>query len=168
MIHVRPERPDDADAIRDLLLAAFSTSAEADLVGALRDVCEDFRSWTAWDGNDLLGHVLFTPARADAGPTGYGLGPMAVTPLRQGQGIGSQLLRVALDRLAATGAAWAAVLGHPRYYPRFGFRPAREYGLACPWDAVPAPAFLVRELRPGGLRGVEGTILYRPEFSSLI
>lgn len=168
MIHVRPERPDDADAIRDLLLAAFSTSAEADLVGDLRGACGDFRSWTAWDGSDLIGHVLFTPARADAGPTGYGLGPMAVAPERQNQGVGTQMLRESLGRLAAEGAAWTVVLGHPRYYPRFGFRPAREYGLACPWEAVPAPAFLVRELRPGGLVGVEGAIRYRPEFSRLL
>jgi len=168
VIHVRPEEPADVPGIRALHLAAFSTPAEADLVEALRDACPEFRSWVAVVDDALAGHVLYTPARADTGPAGLGLGPMAVAPEHQNDGVGSALMRESLAHLGKDGAAWVVVLGHPRYYPRFGFRPAREHGLACVWDVVPDPAFLVRELRPGGLADVSGVIRYRPEFAALL
>ena len=169
VIRVRPELPADVAGIRALHLDAFSTPAEADLVDALRRGCPDFRSWVAaTEDGALAGHVLYTPARADSGPHGLGLGPMAVATGRQNAGVGTALMEASLARLAADGAAWVVVLGHPRYYPRFGFRPARTYGLGCVWDAVPDPAFLVRELRPGDLEGVTRTIRYRPEFAALL
>lgn len=168
MIQVRPEQPADAAPIRALLEAAFSTSDEADLVERLRGSEPGRRAWVAADADGVAAYALFTPARADTGPDGLALGPMAVRPDRQGAGVGSLLVRRSLESLAEAGEAWVVVLGHPRYYPRFGFRPAREHGLICPWAAVPDPAFLVRELRPGGLAEVTGTVRYRPEFDAFL
>lgn len=126
-------------------------------------------SIVAWLGDEIVGHILFTPVTiAGAVPTEpsalMGLGPMAVLPEHQRAGVGSTLVRHGLEACRLIGARASVVLGHPDYYPRFGFVPARPLGLACEFPA-PDEAWLVAELEPGGLRGVSGTVRYRPEFA---
>jgi putative acetyltransferase len=91
---------------------------------------------------------------------------MAVAPGLQRSGIGSALVREGLDACRASGIGYLVVLGHPDYYPRFGFVPAELFGIACKWD-VPGEAFMVREIEPGALDGVLGVVEYEPEFDDV-
>ena len=93
------------------------------------------------------------------------LGPMAVAPTHQRQGIGGQLIAAGLDICRAAGYDLAIVLGHREYYPRFGFRPAAPLGIR--WEHGAEAHFMVLELRPGALAGVSGVARYRPEFDGV-
>ena len=93
------------------------------------------------------------------------LGPMAVAPTHQRQGIGGQLIAAGLDICRAAGYDLAIVLGHREYYPRFGFRPAAPLGIR--WEHGAEAHFMVMELRPGALAGASGVARYRPEFDGV-
>jgi putative acetyltransferase len=92
------------------------------------------------------------------------LGPMAVRPASQRRGIGSALVHEGLNACRALGHDVVVVLGHARFYPRFGFVPARSVGLMSEY-AVPDEAFMVAELTPGALRNRRGVVYYASEFS---
>jgi putative acetyltransferase len=117
----------------------------------------------------VVGHILFSPVdieREGARETAVGLGPMAVLPEYQRQGVGSRLVREGLDWLGRAGHGGIIVLGHPGYYPRFGFERASRFGLR--WEvACPDEAFMALELRPGALGARPGIVRYRPEFSAV-
>jgi putative acetyltransferase len=164
---IREERRGDAERIREVNLAAFETSTEANLVDALRRQATPLVSLVAEDEPDIIGHILFSPVTltGEPGLTLMGLAPMAVLPSRQRQGVGSTLVREGLDRCRQLNVAAVVVLGHPDYYPRFGFRPAVRLCLRSEYD-VPEEAFMVRELRDGVLRGLSGTIHYHPVFGN--
>jgi putative acetyltransferase len=167
-METRPERPADVAAVAAVNRAAFETGLEADLVNALRAQAEPIVSLVADDGGAIVGHILFSPVTlsADAGLPVMGLAPMAVAPSRQRRGIGSALVRAGLDRCRELGYAAVVVLGHPAYYPRFGFVPASRFGIGSEYD-VPDDVFMAIELRAGILRGTPGTVRYHPAFSSL-
>ena len=93
-----------------------------------------------------------------------GLAPLAVAPERQRQGIGSLLVRAGIGALRARNCPLVIVLGHPEYYPRFGFVPASRHGLSCQWEGVPDEAFMVLILDEAASASVSGTIRYRDEF----
>ena len=95
-----------------------------------------------------------------------GLGPMAVLPERQRSCIGSALVQTALYWSCKTGHDCMVVLGHSKYYPRFGFVPASRFGLRCEYD-VPDEVFMAIELRDGALKGYEGLVRYQPEFNEV-
>ena len=95
-----------------------------------------------------------------------GLGPMAVVPARQRQGIGSMLVTAGLNACRAAGVGAVIVLGHPHYYPRFGFESAALYDIQCKYDA-PDGAFMVLELKPDYLRDASGMIRYHSAFDGL-
>jgi len=95
-----------------------------------------------------------------------GLGPMAVSPARQRAGIGGALVQAGLARCRDLGACAVVVLGHPTYYPRFGFVTSTRFGIRCTYDA-PEEVFMVAELQPGGLRGASGVVDYHPVFASV-
>src|SRR5204863_5720749 len=141
----------------------------ADLVEKLRQACGDALSLVAEDGA-IVGHILFTPVGVeDRGRhvLGMGLAPMAVLPNRQRQGIGSRLVRRGLDILRERGCPFVVVVGHPEYYPRFGFEPASGHGLASQWEGVPDAAFMVLILDARAMAGVSGVARYRDEFSEV-
>ena len=165
---IRDERPVDVDSIRAVNLTAFETSTEADLVDALRRRATPLISLVAEDGANVVGHILFSPVTlaSEPGLTLMGLAPMAVVPSRQRQGVGSSLVREGLDRCRQVNAAAVVVLGHPEYYPRFGFLPAARLFLRCEYD-VPEDVFMVMELDQGTLKGKSGTIQYHPAFASV-
>ena len=94
------------------------------------------------------------------------LAPMAVHPEFQSQGIGSRLVREGLERCRNLGHRIVVVVGHPEFYPRFGFTPARAKGLEAPFP-VPDEAFMVTELVPGALDGVSGMIVYPAPFEGV-
>ena len=93
-----------------------------------------------------------------------GLGPMAVFPQAQRQGLGTALVKAGLEKCRELGAGTVVVLGHPAYYPRFGFRPATRFDIACEYE-VPPEAFMALELSPGYLDGAAGVIRYHRAFS---
>jgi putative acetyltransferase len=96
---------------------------------------------------------------------GAGLGPMAVRPSHQRRGIGSRLVEAGMSRLRESGVPFVVVLGHPGFYPRFGFRPAAMYGATCEWE-VPSEAFMVALLDPAVSDQLRGAVKYRPEFAT--
>ena len=162
---IRDERQGDTERIRGVNLAAFGTSTEADLVDALRRKATPLVSLVAEDDANVVGHILFSPVTLASKPglILMGLAPMAVVPSRQRQGVGSTLVLEGLERCRQLNVAAVVVLGHPEYYPRFGFLPAVRLSLRSEYD-VPEEAFMVRELRDGVLRGLSGTIRYHPVF----
>ena len=117
----------------------------------------------------IIGHIAFSPVRISSESSEtevMGLAPMSVRPEFQRSGVGSQLVRRGLEMLRENGYEIVVVLGHPAYYPRFGFEQADSRGIAWEFDA-PAEAFMVMELRDGALEGVHGKVRYRPEFNEL-
>ena len=154
-IVIRDAAPGDDRAVYAVENAAFGGPAEAELVEALRGH-PGVVSLVAVEREAIVGHVLFTPVTVvqqdKAIWEAYGLGPVAVDPARQRQGIGDALIRAGLERLRAGGVAVVFVLGHPSYYPRFGFQPAAARGLRFVQD-VPPEAFMVLALREGALAG---------------
>lgn len=169
VISIRPERPEDASRIRHVNELAFGQPAEADLVERLRQACTDALSLVAED-DAVVGHILFTPVVAESAGRqviGMGLAPMAVLPDRQRQGIGSQLVRRSLEILRERGCPFVVVVGHPEYYPRFGFKPASTYGLASQWEGVPDAAFMALVLDVHATAGISGVARYREEFNEV-
>lgn len=162
---VRAEEERDRAAVRAVNAAAFGRSEEADLVAALRAQVPGAISLVADEGGAVVGHILFTPVtlgdRADLSI--MGLAPMAVAPERQRSGVGSALVRAGLERCRQEGYGAVVVLGHPAYYPRFGFVPAERWHIRPPFQ-VPADHYMALELVPGALASVSGTVRYAPPF----
>jgi putative acetyltransferase len=165
-ITVRPEEPADEAAVRETNEEAFGTPLEAGLVDALRG-SPDSISLVATIDNRVVGHILFTPVTIEpaANVRLAGLAPMSVRPMHQRQGVGGRLIDAGLEECRRQGFAAVVLVGHPEYYPRFGFVPAHTYGLECEFP-VPQDAFMVRELEAGALGGVGGIVRYRPEFAA--
>jgi len=97
-----------------------------------------------------------------------GLAPMAVLPERQRNGVGSALVRRGLELLRYDACPFVVVLGHPDYYPRFGFDRASRFGLRSQWDGVPDEAFMVKVFDPDVLPAGGGIARYRDEFDSVL
>lgn len=169
MIIVRKEKPEDIEGIRIVNERAFGQPEEADIVDALRGACSDALSLVAVVEDRVVGHIFFSPATIhtqNGNIVGMGLAPMAVLPDCQRQGIGSKLVRAGLEMLKESSCPFVIVLGHPEYYPRFGFVPASIHGLQCQWDGVPDEAFMVLILDESAMKNVSGVARYRSEFDA--
>lgn len=165
-IIIRAEEPPDRAGISSLHRQAFRGGIEADIVEALRAVGAVALSLVAAEDGSILGHLLFSPGRLESGDQVYDclvLGPLAVLHEKQRHGIGATLVRAGLDELGHRSCPAVFVLGHPEYYPRFGFAPAEIYGIR-PEINAPAPAFMALELQKGWLLGRPGVLRFRPEF----
>lgn len=175
MIHIRPEKPEDIASIHGITTRAFQGEEEANLIAAIRasDYFIPELSLVAIDDTDqTVGHILFSPITIEStedskSAKALALAPMAVIPEYQNRGIGSLLVQHGLAACKKLGYTVVVVVGHPGYYPRFGFRPARGYGLEAPFE-VPDAAFLVCELVPGALKNVRGMVKYNPAFDSVM
>lgn len=168
-ILIRRETRLDYPAVEEINRAAFPSPGEAELVNRLRKTCPTAVSLVAEQEGQVCGHIFFSPVTIENpnAPLGMGLGPMAVLPAMQRQGIGSALVQAGLEALRETGCPYVIVLGHPHFYPRFGFVPASRYGLHCKWEGIPDEVFMVQELQPGCLAGCTGLVQYRPEFDQV-
>lgn len=164
---IREERPGEVAAIHTLNVQAFGQPQEADLVDALRRNDGVLLSLVAERNHALVGHILYSPVSVVShgeSVMGAGLGPMAVAPTLQRTGIGSKLVEAGNARIRQQGHPFIILVGHPAYYPRFGFRPAKDYGFRCQWD-VPDEAFMALILDEARMKGVAGLVQYREEFS---
>lgn len=168
IMEVRAEQTDDFETVRQVNIVAFGRENEANLIEQLRSVPFTF-SFVAVAAEQVVGHIFFSPVFIEGICPELlilGLAPMAVFPNYQRQGIGSMLVQQSLRDCFQLGCRAVVVLGHPTYYPRFGFVRASAKGLRCEYD-VPDEVFMVLESENGTLRGVEGTVKYRSEFMSV-
>jgi len=170
MVRVREELPEDINAIHLVNIRAFGRTQEADVIDKLRRNCSDLLSLVAVRQNEIVGHILFSPAiveTEDRTTRGMGLAPMAVRPEYQRQGIGSELIRAGIAELKSRRCPFVIVLGHPQYYPRFGFERASRHGIRSEWQ-VPDEAFMILILDESETRTISGAAKYRPEFAEAI
>jgi putative acetyltransferase len=159
---IRHETTADAEGVRRVNLAAFPGPGEAGLVDELRPAA--WLSLVAEEGDTVIGHLLVTPAGLPDGSWAAALGPMAVDPPRQRRSVGTLLVEAALEALRGQGRGAVVVLGHPAFYPRFGFEPAEPLLFR---DRSYAPAFFALELEAGAVAGQAGPVQYLPAFDDV-
>ncbi len=165
--NIRPEQPQDAAAITHVTELAFRSHPHSDhaehlIISALRCAGQLTVSLVAEQAGQVVGHVGFSPVQvADSSLHWYGLGPIAVLPERQGQGIGQALIERGLAALRPVRASGCVVLGDPRYYGRFGFTIRPECFLA----GVPAEYF---QVLPFGPHRPVGEVTYHEAFRTRV
>ena len=146
---IRAEKENDRDAVYVVNVSAFEKPSEA-------------------NNGKVTGHIMFSPVSLSGYPNLnlMGLGPMAVAPEHQRKGIGSELVRAGLEQCRQLGFNAVVVLGHPEYYPRFGFSPSSLFGIDSEYN-VPEEAFMAMELKPEALSGKTGMVKYHAAFSNV-
>jgi putative acetyltransferase len=163
-ILVREEQPRDREQVRKVNKTAFGRFDEADLIDKLRAEGAVLLSLVAEVDGQVIGHIMFSRMTVETGQTpvaAVSLAPMAVLPEHQGRQVGSQLVRRGLAQLQEQGERIVIVLGHERYYPRFGFSCEKARYLASPF---PPEAFMALELSDGAPAGIQGTVRYPAAF----
>lgn len=170
MLIIRAETLVDIPAIRRVNELAFGRPEEAQLVEKLRAAAASTLSLVALQNEQVVGHVLFSPItiRAEDGSSvaAVALGPVAVLPEWQNQGIGGALIRQGLAECQASGHELVIVLGHREYYPRFGFVAAAKHNIYYT-QLLPEGVFMVAELQPQALKNVRGIVHYHPAFADV-
>lgn len=164
MINLRAEAPADQTEIFDVVRQAFGRTDEARLVNLIRERGNSRLATVACDEDSIVGYVLASPLSLipSNALSCLALGPVAVLPERQGEQIGAKLMRHAIQLATEQHVDALFLLGHPSYYPRFGFSPthiANEYGAT--------DAFMALELRDGCLNGLSALAKYVAEFSEV-
>jgi len=170
MVIVREERPEDVIHIRHVNDEAFGREQESELVEKLRDHGMLPISLVAILDNEVVGHIAFSPVTIESAPSSLKamtLAPVAVLPEYQRNGIGSQLVHAGLKECRRREQDLVFLVGHPDYYPRFGFVLARPRGIDCEFE-VPEAAWMVVELRQGALSGLKGMVKFQPEFQEAV
>lgn len=170
MLVIRAETPEDAGSIRYVNEQAFGGKEEAVVIEKLRNRGALTLSLVAVQGDEVVGHIAFSPVVIASEYSSFeaiALGPMAVLPTYQRQGIGGQLVREGLEKCQNLGHSIVVVMGHPTYYPRFGFRTAKPRGISCEFES-PEEAFMILELRHGALAGRSGIVKFQPEFQEVV
>ncbi len=166
---IRMEKTDDHIPVREVNLQAFPGNDEAVLIEKLRRSV-DVISLVALEEDKVVGHILFSPATIENGEESFpvlALAPLAVLPEYQNRGIGSKLVENGIQECIKRGHSIITVFGHPNYYPRFGFKPAGKQGIQSPFE-VSEESFMVLELVPGALSGVNGVLKYSKAFDDVI
>jgi putative acetyltransferase len=169
MLSVRSEVSTDISAIRHVHTLAFGRPNEADLVDALRHHGTLTISLVAMRGQLVVGHIAFSPVTIVANAStmeAIGLAPMAVLPEYQRQGVGSQLVQTGLATCGDMGYGVVVVLGHPHFYPKFGFAASKPHGIEWEYE-VREEVFMVKELQQGALARTRGVVKYGPEFNEV-
>ncbi|MDR3627451.1 MAG: N-acetyltransferase [Ignavibacteriaceae bacterium] len=168
------EKPEDYEEVINLTDLAFkdmpfSNHKEGELVHKLRkgpNFVEELSIVAKLDGK-IIGHILFTKLYIKDVEKSYEtleLAPVSVLPEYQRKGIGSMLINEGLKRAKEMGFKSVMVVGHPDYYPRFGFQKAEKYNIKSSIE-VPADVFMAIELIENGLKDVAGTLIYPEEFA---
>lgn len=168
MIEIRPEQPSDIKEIRNINNLAFEQPEEGLIIDKLRNNCDEILSFVVVINKKIVGHILFSSVVLEGTSKkvhGIGLAPMAVLPEFQRQGIGSKLVTEGIKTIKNSGCPFIIVLGHEKYYPRFGFERASKYDIKCQWEGVPDDAFMVMVLNKNKIKGISGVARYRDEFN---
>ena len=164
---IRPETAADRDAIAAVTRAAFGKEIEVRMIDAIRE-SDGFvpeLSLVAEIAGEVVGHVLLSYVGLEGSDRRLlELGPIAVVPERQREGIGSALVRESLRLADERGEPLVLVLGHPWYYPRFGFRPASQLGLPAPDAAIPDDAWMAVPLRAHD-PAIRGRVVFPPAYA---
>ncbi|KGX92021.1 GCN5 family N-acetyltransferase [Pontibacillus halophilus JSM 076056 = DSM 19796] len=175
-ITIRQETPQDMSRIEEVIKHAFlkeplSDQNEHHLVRAIRQ-CDGFipeLSLVALDETEtIVGHLLLSKiniVKRDHAVDSLALAPVSIIPEYQRKGIGSMLIREALQRATTLGYSSVIVLGHEDYYPRFGFKPASHWGIKAPFD-VPDESFMALPLNGHSLDNIQGVVHYPEAFNS--
>jgi putative acetyltransferase len=171
MLSFAAETTKDITSIREVVTAAFGQTSEAELIEVIRHSPNFIPelSIVALENGDVLGHILFSAiaiqTEQEAIPA-LALAPLAVTPMRQQQGIGSQLVDMGLSKCRELGHSIVVIVGNPLYYERFGFQKASQFGLH---SSLPFPdeIFMVLELKPGVLSNIRGSVQYPAYFEGV-
>ena len=166
MITIRRETPEDIDSIRYVNEQAFGQENESKLIEKLRKRGVLTISLVATQDGEIVGHIAFSPVVVESEGSSFeaiALAPMAVLPMYQRKGIGSQMVRAGLKECRRLGHEIVVVLGHPDYYPRFGFAPAKQKDIDCEFE-VPEEVWMILELREGALAGRRGIVRFHTEF----
>jgi len=146
---VRAPKPKDFPAIHAVEAAAFGREDEALIVENVRAEGASLVELVAETDGEIVGHVLFSRMTTEPTRRIAGLGPVGVRPDLQNRGYGEALCQAGIDTLRRMGADAVVVLGHPTYYPRFGFSREAAAQIASPYAHL--PAFMALELTPGAL-----------------
>ena len=160
-MNLRPAEPRDHAAIREILIAAFPGTDEAELVQRLRGDGDAAIELVAENRGSIVGHILFSPMQAPF--RALALAPVAVTPDRHGEGIGSALIEAGHNLAREQGWQAIFVLGEPAYYRRFGFDPDLAAGFASPYSG----AFFMALALTGALPTSMGKVTHAPAFAAL-
>ena len=164
---IRPRRPADDAAIRLVNELAFKHAKHDGLIAALRRNGRVVAELVAEVDGEVVGHALFSPLTITSAGRSHemiALGPIAVLPGHQGKGIGGELVRAGVDECKRLGYGAVFLVGHTTYYPRFGFLPARPFGII--YDDG-RDSFQVLVLQEGALDEITGTAHFAPEFDEV-
>lgn len=164
-VFVRPETPADVGAIREINRAAFGVSVEADLVDRLRNDGDLLLSLVAEDGGRIAGHCGFSRLTVHSlgrVARAVSLGPVAVWPDKQRNGIGQMMIREGIARLIRARETLIFVLGDPNYYSRFGFDAGAATAFRTPYDGPYLQVLRLRDDAPAA-----GEVRYAPAFAGL-
>ena len=167
-IIIRNEMEADYDQVYEVNLQAFNSEAEPLIVTKLRS-SPNVISLVALVDSQIVGHIIFSPIKVE---TGFGinssdvvaLGPMSVSPKFQNIKIGSKLVRRGIEECKSKKYKLVVVLGHPNFYPKFGFIEAQPKGITCQWD-VSSEAWMLIELIEGITQEIKGKAIYDNAFS---
>ncbi|UYX50281.1 N-acetyltransferase [Bacillus thuringiensis] len=173
MVTIRQEQKNDYSKTEEVVKQAFlneefSDKKEHELVKRIRE-CDAFvpeLSIVAVD-EEIVGHIMLskiTIEKDGASVESLALAPVSVAPSHQKKGIGGKLIVAALEKAKELGYESVVVLGHPEYYPKFGFKKACEWNIKAPFE-VPDEVFMAMELRENALQGVEGIVQYSSAFA---
>ena len=166
---IRSENKNDYEAITNINDLAFGQKNEGEMIINLR-VNKGFipeLSLVYEEDNKLIGHILFYPldiVNNNIRFNSLSLAPVAVLPDFQSMGIGSQLIEAGLSKAKEIGFTSCVVLGHPKYYPKFGFERASKWNIKPPVDEIPDEAFMAIEMLPGSLKGKSGIVEFPKEY----
>ena len=168
-MNIRDELSSDIEKIWEINKDAFGTEDEANLVNALRSSGCTYISLVAETEDKVVGYILFTSVELSGNENNLkivGLAPMAVSTQYQNKGIGSKLVKAGLERCKSLGYDAVVVLGHPNYYPKFGFIPSVKFGIKSEYE-VPDEVFMILELVQGSLKNYKGIIKYHEDFNNV-
>ncbi|OEY71117.1 hypothetical protein BI198_14445 [Rheinheimera salexigens] len=166
--HVRPETAADWANVAALTRTVFNTPDEALLNDALRQQTQDYIALVAEQHGNIVGHIMFSPVQLENAKQikMMALAPMVVSKVLQQHGIGSALVRAGLETCFQHKVDAVVVLGHASYYPKFGFIPASNFAISCPWQ-VPDEVFMLLELTPDAMKNASGKVQYLPAFAQI-
>jgi putative acetyltransferase len=169
--YIRSELPEDIPAILEVQFQAFAQDGEARLVSALRQdgIIDPELSLVAVFEERIIGHILFCPVSIVSGTAetpALALAPLAVHQDYQCMGVGAALIEEGIRECQRLGHRIVIVVGHPGYYPRFGFTPAKDAGILAPFPC-PDEAFMAMSLKQGALDGIGGMVRYPLAFDAV-